>query len=682
MSSMLHPASAHYLGIPGFVFAWILFLVALGLFSHTIYRRLALLRAGQNDPRFSDLGERLKGLITFGIIQRRQPRYLWAGVLHIVIFWGFVVLGLRSLDLISQSLHLPLLQPLLQGAFGSFYGSLKDIFVLLVLAACIVSMLRRAIGRPARYAGSHQFEAYLVLGLISFLMLTDMFYEAALLRIQPEAHGWLPAAQIAALFLPEGHPSAIRAVQQSSYWLHLLTLFGFLNLLPLSKHFHILTALPNVFFRKLQKGAIKPVRWGVEDIEELESTGVGRVEDFTWKHLLDFYTCTECGRCTDNCPANSVGRPLSPKMITIKWRDHAYQQYPVFGAGTKAAAGAGKDEESCEPVIGSLIQPDEIWSCTTCGACEEECPVFIEYIDKMIDMRRHLIETGQVPKTFNQVLMQFEKTGNPFGKPASKRGDWTRDLADIPVKILKEGDEVEVLYFVDSYGSYDPRVQEMARAIAGGLHMAGVSYGVLGPREKDSGHQVRRMGEEGLFQMLMEENIETFQGISFQTMITTDPHAFNTILKDYAGAFPVQHYSSYFASLIRQGRLKPAKPVEARTYTYHDPCYLGRHNGMYDPPRELLRALPGMRLVEMERSRDRSFCCGGGDIILWHEIEQEEMRMAAKRIEMARSAGADCLVTACPFCLIHFEDAIKTAGLEDQMKVMDLMELTWSTLQS
>ncbi|WP_028319803.1 (Fe-S)-binding protein [Desulfatiglans anilini] len=680
MSTILHPAASHYLGIPGVVFGWIIVVLAVGLFGYTIYKRLVLLKSAQADPRFSNIGERLKGLLTFGILQKRQPRYLWAGILHIVIFWGFVVLGLRSLELVMQALGIPFLDPLMKGPFGGFYGFLKDLFELLVLAACIFSILRRAIARPARYAGSHQFEAYLVLGLISFLMVTDMLYEGSLLHIESDARGWLPAAQIAAVFLPQGNPSALKAILQSSYWLHILALFCFLNLLPLSKHFHIITALPNVFFRKLKKGAIKPLRWDVEDIDELESSGAGKLEDFTWKHVLDFYTCTECGRCSDNCPAYAVGRPLSPKMITIKLRDYAYSRYPVFGPGSPSANDAGKDDNESGAIIGAIIEPDEVWSCTTCGACEEECPVFIEYIDKMIDMRRYMVETGQAPKTFNQILMQFEKTGNPFGKPAAKRAEWTQELADIPVKILKDGDEVDVLYFVDSYGSYDPRVQEITRAIASGLHRAGVSFGVLGRREKDSGHQVRRMGEEGLFQMLLEENVETFQGVTFRTMVTTDPHAFNTILKDYPVSFPVIHYSAYVESLVRTGRLQPVKPVEPHVYTYHDPCYLGRHNGLYDPPRNLLRSLPGMRLVEMERSRDRSFCCGGGDIILWHEIEQEEVRMAAKRIEMARSAGADCLVTACPFCLIHFEDAIKTAGLENEMKVIDLMELTLSTL--
>lgn len=671
----LDPATHTYLGIPSAVLGWLIFLVGLGLFGWIIYRRWRLLRAAAPDPRFSHILKRIGQLITYGILQRRQPRYLTAGIIHIMIFWGFVVLGLRSMDLVTQGLGLPLLRPLMESGFGDVYGFIKDIFELLVLTACMWAILRRAVIRPERYQGSHQFEAYLVLGLISFLMITDMFLEGSAL-VYEDTRALLPAAHLTAFILPQGSPQVLEAIYVWSYWLHIMAFFFFLNLLPLSKHFHIITALPNVFFKKLTRGALKPVRWDAADIEDLDHVGVDRLEDFTWKHILDFYTCTECGRCTDNCPAAITGRPLSPKLLTMKLRDHAYEKYPVFG---RPENGDGEKEAS---TVGGVITAEEIWSCTTCGACEEECPVFIEYIDKMIDMRRHLIETSQNPKTFNQVLMHVEKTGNPFGKPPSKRADWTRELEDIPVKIVEEGEKVDVLYFVDSYGSYDPRVQQIAGAIARGLYGAGVDFGILGPMEWDTGHQVRRIGEEGLFQLLLEENLEALKGIEFNRIITTDPHALNTFRKDYPGSWDVQHYASFFLSLIQSGRISPVKPPmgEGRVFTYHDPCYLGRHNEVYEAPRELLRHLPGVKLVEMERNRDRSFCCGGGDVILWHEIEQEEVRMAELRVKMARDAGADTLVTACPFCLIHFEDAVKTAGMEQEIRVMDLMELLVSTL--
>lgn len=681
MNTLLHPAGETYIGLPGYVFAWIIFIAALSIFSYIVYRRYLLLRCGQSDPRLSSIGKRILDLIIYGFIQKRQPRYLWAGLIHIMIFWGFVILGLRSADLVTQGLGLPIFRPLMHSGFGLFYNTLKDIFELIVLGVCIWAILRRALVKHERYEGSHTFEAYFVLGLISFLMITDMFYEGSALLLNVSEETWLPASQMAANVLSGSTPRFLKCTHAWSYWLHILTFFFFLNFLPLGKHFHIITALPNVFLRKLSKGAIKPAKWGVEDIEELETLGVEKFEDFTWKHILDFYTCTECGRCTDNCPANAVGRPLSPKMLTIKLRDHGYQKTPVFKPRTPSSLMGGGENVADAPMIGGLISLDEIWSCTTCGACEEECPVFIEYIDKIIDMRRHLIETSKNPKTFNQILMNFEKTGNPFGKPATKRAEWINEIEDIPVSVLKEGDEVDVLYFVDSYGSYDPTVQAIASAIVRGLHLAGIDFGILGPLEKDSGHQVRRMGEEGLFQFLVEENMETLSSISFNKIITTDPHAFNTLKKDYPASFEVYHYSQFFLSLVKNGKLKPAKSLENKdVYTYHDPCYLGRHNGIYDEPRALLRSIPELNLVEMEKSRDRSFCCGGGDIVLWHEIEQEEMRIAEKRIQMVRETGANIVVTACPFCLIHFEDAIKTGGLENELRVIDLMELFISTL--
>ena len=678
MTESIRPATQSYLGVPGDIVPLIIVIFGLALFFYTIYKRYLLLRSGQPDPRFSSLGRRLVDLLMYGFIQKRQPRYFWAGLLHLMIFWGFVVLGLRSIELIGQGLKADFILPFMRGGFGSFYDTLKDIFELIVLAACISAILRRAIGKPARYevknGKGHAFEAYFVLCLIIFLMITDMFFEGSGLALGDPIGSWLPAASLAVLALPQGSHQFTTFIHLTTYWLHILTLFFFLNFLPLSKHFHIITALPNVFFRKLAKGTIKPVRWGVENIEELESLGVEKFENFTWKHILDFFTCTECDRCSDNCPAATVGRPLSPKMITLKLREYGYRKLPVFGA-------AKDDEDSGIPMVGGLITDDEIWSCTTCGACEEECPVFIEYIDKMIDMRRHLVETSSSPATFSQTLMNVEKTGNPFGKPPAKRADWIKELPDIPVKLLKEGDEAEVLFFVDSYGAYDPRVQSVASAIATGLHRSGVSFGILGPREKDSGHQVRRMGEEGLFQFLVEENREALESCQFRQIVTTDPHAFNTLKNDYPDRFQVSHYSEFFLSMIEQGRLTPTKRLNhTDVYTYHDPCYLGRHNGVYDQPRKILRSLPGLNLVEMKRSRDKSFCCGGGDINLWHEIEQEEIRMAEKRLHMVLESGANVLVTACPFCLLNFEDTIKTRGLKDKVRVVDMMELLISTL--
>jgi len=668
----IHPATVTYGGLPGYAFGWILLVTALGLFAYILYRRYLLIRSSAPDPRLSDIADRIKALLLFGFFQKRQPRYPVAGFIHIVIFWGFVVLGLRSVDLVTQSLNLPIFMPLMKTGFGTAYNTLKDIFELAVLVACVWAFYRRLLVKPKRYEGSHHWEAYLVLGIISFLMVTDMLYEGSALIIFGADHvggGWLPAVHLGASMVQNAGVQGLKTIYLSTYWLHLLTFFFFLNFLPVGKHFHIITSLPNVFLRNRNRGALKPARYDVENFEDLETCGVGEFEEFTWKHILDFYSCTECGRCTDNCPANAAGRPLSPKKLTLDLRDYGYEKVPLFKKNT--------DANPSSAMVGDIIDAETLWSCTTCGACEEECPVFIEYIDKIIDMRRHLIENSRNPAVFNKVLQNFETTGNPFGKPPEKRVEWLEQLGDdVPVKILGEGEETDVLFYVDSYGAYDPQSQVVAAGIATGLHMAGIDFGILGELETDTGHQVRRIGEEGLFQFLVEQNMETLGTVKFKRIVTTDPHAFNTLKNDYHGELSVQHYTEFFAELIAGGKLKPGASVSTDdVYTYHDPCYLGRHNTVYDAPRQMLKSIPGLKLVEMKQSRDRSFCCGGGDIILWYEIEEEKERPAELRVKMAKAAGATVMVTACPFCFIHFEDAIKNVGLENEMKVVDLMNL-------
>jgi Fe-S oxidoreductase len=679
MHHKIQPALEHFLGIPGFVIISIVLILGLALFFYIIYKRYLILKVAKPDPRFDSLKKRVYDLIIYGIFQKRQPRYLWIGILHIMIFWGFVVLALRSITLYGLGFKADFALPLMGGSLGEFYNFIKDVFEIIVLFACVAAILRRAVSRPARYerkyGKTHKFEAYFVLALISLLMITDIALDGSAIALGETPAYWLPAAHTTSYLFAGLSENSLKAIFLWNYWIHIVTLMVFLNFLPLGKHFHIITAIPNVFFKKLKKGSIKPPRWDVKDIEELDSLGVNRVEDFTWKHILDLYTCTECGRCADNCPANSVGRPLSPMEITLKIREHAYEQMPVFNLN--------KSKKNNDPsIIGNIISPDEIWSCTTCGACEEECPVFIEYIDKIVDLRRHMVESAMIPKDFQDALMKFEKTGNPFGKPPAKRADWVKELEGMPVKIIEEGDKVDVLYFVDSYASFDPQIQQIAMAIVRGLHKAGIDFGILGPGESDSGHQVKRIGEEGLFQFLMEENMEIFNSCSFNEIVTTDPHAFNALKNDYPVKLNVKHYTEFFLPLVENGPLRPSKPLEdsQKIYTYHDPCYLGRHNGIYEPPRQILASIPGIKIVEMEKNRDRSFCCGGGDVNLWYDIQQEEIRMGEKRVNMAYEAGATVIVTACPFCLLNFDDAIKTSGLEGKIEVVDLMELLMSVV--
>ncbi len=382
--------------------------------------------------------------------------------------------------------------------------------------------------------------------------------------------------------------------------------------------------------------------------------------------MLDFYSCADCGRCSDNCPANASGRPLSPRFLSIKARDYSFQHYPMFGSPSDG-----------QPLIGGIYSEDEIWSCTTCGACEEECPLLIEYIDKVVDLRRGMVDDGNVPKSIQKALKALESRGNPYGKLEKKKADWTKDKVFqqcCDVKIFN-GVSAETLYFVDSITSYDDRIQAIGRATAHVLSETGEDFAILGAAEKDSGHDVRRFGEEMLFMALREHNTDAIKSCGAKRIITSDPHAYNALRHDYKDVPPVEHISQVMARALRDGKLRfSSAETSSNVYAYHDPCYLGRHNQVYDDPREVLDAIPGLKRVEMSRCRDRSFCCGGGGLMLFYE-PQEEQRMGVKRVQMAAEAGANVIVTACPFCMVNIEDGIKVAGLEGKMTALDLTEV-------
>ena len=411
------------------------------------------------------------------------------------------------------------------------------------------------------------------------------------------------------------------------------------------------------------------MRWGVSDnqLDQVKSFGVKNFEDFTWKHMLDFYSCADCGRCSDQCPANAVGRPLSPRFITIKARDYSFQHYPVLGSSNGS-----------QPLIGGIYSEDEIWSCTTCGACEAECPLLVEYIDKIVDLRRGMVDDGKVPQSLQKPLKALESRGNPYGKLDKKRADWVKAKEfqqTCQVKVLNGKPAFNTLYFVDSITSYDDRIQSIGRATAKILDHVGENFGILGAAEKDSGHEVRRFGEETLFMALRDHNVDAIKASGVTRIVTADPHAYNALKHDYQDVPPVEHISQVIGREVKAGniRLKPVENTD-NVYTYHDPCYLGRHNQIYDDPRDVLDQVPGLKRVEMTRSRDRSFCCGGGGLALFYE-PKEDQRMGVKRVRMAAEAGANVIVTACPFCMVNIEDAIKVAGMEGKMTAIDLAEL-------
>jgi Fe-S oxidoreductase len=679
-------APAHYvvLFIPTIIFSLLIPAIGVGIFTYVMAKRLAPLVKAAPDFRWNAIPQRLKQLIVIWLMQYRQPRYMFAGVLHILIFVGFLILSIRSVAMVIIGIDPKFEVPGMYGALEDLYTISKDYAATWVFIACIVAAIRRGYFKPQRYAvpkrygKDHTLEAIFVLVLICILMISESLFEASLAAAQ---HKESLAVQVIAPFslawflkagLLNTSIKTLQGLHVTSYYLHDVVFFFFLCFLPFGKHFHVITSVINVFFMRITPGNVKPVRHGISDgkLDELDSFGIEKLEDFTWKHMLDFYSCADCGRCSDHCPANAVKRPLSPRFITIKGRDLIFENYPVYPIGTPF--------KRSEVLMGSIYSEAEIWSCTTCGACEQECPLGIEYIDKIVDLRRAMVDSGNVPQSLQKPLKGLEKRGNPWGKMEKKRADWTKEMPqDRIIKRLngkKQGD-IETLYFVDSITSYDDRMQSIGRAVARILFAVGEKFGILGAAEKDSGHEVRRFGEEMLFQELKEQNSDAIRESGVKKIVTADPHAYNALKNDYVDIPPVEHISQFLLKNIRIGKLHlNAFENNYNIYTFHDPCYLGRHNNLYEDPRKVMDAISGLKRVDMERCRDRSFCCGGGGLMLFYEPE-EEQRMGVLRVQMAAEAGANVIVTACPFCLVNLEDAIKVAGLEGKMSAVDLVEL-------
>jgi Fe-S oxidoreductase len=655
--------------------------LGIACFAYIVAQRLVPLIRGERDFRFDQPWTRLERILKYWLGQWKQPRYRAAGTLHILIFAGFLMLAIRAFTVLIVGVSQNFVMPGLSGRVGYFYDIVTDYAATMVFLCMVIAVIRRLVFKPARYAvparygKSHTGDAIFLLSLIALLMLADSFFAAAKAAV-PASQGQ-PVEVLAAFSLPWMLRNALASSSLATlgrlyfgaYLVHELTFYFLLCYRPFGIQFHVETSLFNIYFAKLDREILKPVRWGVSDehLDQVKSFGVKRFEDFTWKHMLDFYSCADCGRCSDNCPANAVGRPLSPRFITIKARDYSFRHYPVLGRANDATA-----------LVGSIYSADEIWSCTTCGACEEECPLLVEYIDKIVDLRRGMVDDGKVPQSLQKPLKALESRGNPYGKMEKKRADWASAKEfqqTCHIKTLGERNGTETLYFVDSITSYDDRMQAIARATGKILSHVGENFGILGAAERDSGHEVRRFGEETLFMALRDHNADAIKACGVRRIVTADPHAYNALKHDYKDVPPVEHISQVIARGVNAGKIK-FNAVENKNdvYTYHDPCYLGRHNQIYDDPRDVLDAIPGVKRVEMSRSRDRSFCCGGGGLMLFYE-PKEDQRMGVKRVQMAAEAGANVIVTACPFCMVNIEDAIKVVGMEGKMTVVDLAEL-------
>ncbi len=676
--SLLPPAEAMIFGVSGELLATLIPLVAVALFIYIMGRRLQpLLKASPAALRGS-LWTRLARAAKYGLLQYKHPRYLLAGLLHIVLFAGFLVLLIDSISLIFVGIDSQFVFPGMGGTVGDGYESVKAVAVTLVFLAALIAAIRRGIftpqryAVPARYGKSRTFEAILILVLIIGLMLCSALFDGSLYTVEggglPGTLSWLVSS-----LLTDATSGTLQSIHYGAYFAHELIFFLFLCVLPLGKHFHVITGIPNIFFMRLDKGVVRPpvAARGETDLVAAERIGVQQIEDFSWKGMLDFYSCVDCGRCSDQCPANAAGRPLSPRFISTKGRSHLFNKYPLLPGNDKK----GAEQQS---LIGDVFEADEIWSCTTCGACEEECPVTIEYIDKIVDMRRGLMEQGDVPDSVKQPLNFIKQLGNSQGQTPETRGDWAKDIKGLQqVKELDGLNSADALYFVDSMTAYDQRVQKIAKSTARVFKSINMDFGILGSAETDSGHDVRRYGEEVLFEELRKQNTAAIASSGVQRIVTSDPHALNALKKDYGDLdLPVEHTSEVLARHIRKGdiALKHIEADEGEVYTYHDACYLGRHNEIYDAPREVIDAIPGTQRVEMEKSRDRSFCCGGGGLALYHS-PPEEQKMEKIRVQMARKAGATCIVTACPNCNVRLSDAINDKGWGEEMRVIDVVEL-------
>ena len=667
-------------------------------------KRLAL--SGQPAPERIEAvrkhpGTDVKTETTEVIGQRKLLKWTVPGVAHALTFWGFTFLLLTIIesfgDLFSRTFAIP--------GIGHWeaIGFLEDLFAVAVLAGIITFTVIRwrnspeREGRASRFFGSHTSAAWLVLGMIFGVIATLLLYRGAQINtgVFPYHHGAFASQIVGHWLAPLGY--GVNSVLEVVFLLaQLAVVLVFLVIVVYSKHLHIFLAPVNVLFSRRPNalGALEPMRSNgkVLDFEEADPDtdvfGLGKIEDFSWKGMLDMATCTECGRCQSQCPAWATGKPLSPKQVILDLRDHAFAKAPYLLASSDEEREKLPDAVKAEaerPLVGKdggVIDPDVLWSCTNCGACVEECPVDIEHIDHIDGMRRHqvLIESA-FPVEAAGMLKNLENKGDPWGMGEARRAEWMTELDfEVPVVEGKIGPEVEYLFWVGCAGALEDRAKKTTKAIATLLHTAGVKFAVLGPAETCTGDPARRMGNEFVFSMLAQQNVETLNEAGARTIVASCPHCFNTIANEYpqlGGNYEVIHHTQLLARLVAEGKLKPAGRVDEKL-TYHDPCFLGRHNKVYTPPREILDAVPGVEATEMHRCKERGFCCGAGGARMWME-ERIGKRINTERIEEALALAPDTISTACPYCLVMLGDAVaakKSSGeAKETLEVVDVAQL-------
>ena len=635
-------------------------LVAIAIFVWGLTQRVRLWRQGGPEARFDRLPERVGLVLTHALGQVRVLSQAYPGVMHAIMFWGFLALFLGTvLATIDWDVTLLLFgYKLLKGPFYLAYETVLDLFGLFFVVGLGMAVWRRFVLRPHRLDPTARFAW--VLALLLVINVSGFVMEAARLAVvKPDwapwsPVGWLLGQGMLGLGMSE---RGLRATHLGVWLFHAVLSLGFVALVPYSYFMHLVTTPLNVFFAKLTpRGAIRPI----ENIEEAESLGVSKLEEFSWKRRLDFDACVECGRCQAACPAFLAGTALSPKQVIVKLKRHMHGELPG-------------------PIHGELIKPDELWACTTCMACVQECPAFIDIVDTIIDLRRYLaLSEGALPSTAPQSLQNIQRAGNPWGLPAGERLAWAQGL-DVPV--LEPDREVEYLYWVGCSASYDKRNQSIARAVVRVLKAAGVSFAVL-QEERCNAEVARRLGEEYLYQTVVRENVAALKRYRFRKVVTHCPHCFNTLKHEFpqfGGTWEVLHHAQLIEQLLAAGRLTPKKPLAA-TLAFHDSCYLGRYNGIMEAPRNVARAVPGLRLVELPRNRERGLCCGGGGGHMWMEVKSQK-RVNILRVEEALEAKVDMVATGCPFCLAMVDLGRKVKEAEETLHVKDVAELVADSLE-
>lgn len=676
-------------------------LYAVGLFAYLLKTRYQFIQLGRKESFDQKLNERISDLVEKVFGQSKLLKDKKMGLVHVLFFYGFLMVQFGAIDLIWKGLapgsHLPL-----GGLYGVF-TFFQEIVALVMIIAVLTAFYRRYIEKLVRL--KRGWKNGLVLIFIGGLMTSTLvangmsliWHDHGLTGYEPVASGiawlfsWLPETGAITLFY-------------AMWWVHLLILLTFLVYIPQGKHFHLITSIVNVGVNRLERnGTLRPIDFAAleeaEDEADMPALGVGKIQDFTQKQLLDLYACVECGRCTNMCPATGTGKMLSPMDLLVKMRDHltftgavVTKQKPwvpfQFFNNTQgnqlaiaAAGGATLESAYDRELIGGVITEEEIWACTTCRNCEDQCPVMNEHVDKIIDLRRYLTMTeGKVNPDAQRAMTNIERQGNPWGLNRKEKENWRELDESIHIPTVKEakksGDGFEYLFWVGSMGSFDNRSQKIALSFAKLMNEAGVKFAILGNKEKNSGDTPRRLGNEFLFQELATGNIDEFEKNEVTKIVTIDPHAYNIFkneYKDFGWSGEVLHHTELLYGLIQQGRLTMNYPVN-ETIVFHDSCYLGRYNDVYDPPREILRGIPGVKLVEMDRNRETGMCCGAGGGLMWME-EHVGNRINVTRTEQALATEASVISSGCPYCLTMLQDGTKAKEVEEQVGTFDIAEL-------